>query len=85
MTNQVPENKGECMMERLINRILYGASSLSVVAGLIMLVGIAGRDDLMTEMGAAFNPIPGLLTGMVLFVVGFGLRVLAAMIEENKK
>ena len=81
----VPENKGECMMERLINRILYGASSLSVIAGLIMLVGIAGRDDMMMEMGIAYNPIPGLLAGLVLFVVGFGLRVLAAMIEESKK
>ena len=72
------------MMERLINRILYGTSSLSVIAGLIMLVGIAGRDDLMTEMGAAFNPIPGLLAGLVLFVVGFGLRMLAVALENKE-
>lgn len=73
------------MIERLINRILYGASSLSVIAGLIMLVGIAGRDDLMTEMGIAYNPFPGLLAGLAIFAVGIGLRVLTAMIEENKK
>ena len=84
MTNQGPENKGECMIERLINRILYGTSTMAIIAGLLTIIGIAGRDDLMTEMGVAFNPIPGLLAGLVLFVVGFGLRVLAAMIEENK-
>ena len=73
------------MMERLINRILYGTSTMAIIAGLLTIIGIAGRDDKMMEMGIAYNPFPGLLAGLAIFVIGIGLRVLAAMIEENKK
>ena len=71
-------------MERLINRILYGTSTMAIIAGLLTIIGIAGRDDMMMEMGIAYNPFPGLLAGLAIFVVGFGLRVLAVTLENKK-
>lgn len=65
-------------MKDKVNNILFtmlkGISALSGLAGFIIALGVAGRDQMLSEVGkaASFNPLPGL-------GLAFGLIVLAAV------
>ena len=58
----------------IVITILKGITMLSGIAGFIIALGVAGRDDMLSEIGkaASYNPLPGL-------ALAFGLFVLAAV------
>lgn len=58
----------------IVITILKGIAMLSGIAGFIIALGVAGRDEMLSEIGqaASFNPLPGL-------GLAFGLLALAAV------
>lgn len=55
----------------IVITILKGITMLSGIAGFIIALGVAGRDDMLSEIGkaASYNPLPGLALAFVLLVV----------------
>ena len=65
-------------MKDKVYHIVTGALGLTAIisglAGFIIALGVAGRDEMLSEIGkaASYNPLPGL-------ALAFGLIVLAAV------
>lgn len=66
--------------------ILKSIAALSGVAGFIIALGTAGRDEMLSEIGkaASFNPMPGLALALCLLVLAVVAGVTASALIENE-
>ena len=55
----------------IVITILKGIAMRAGIAGFIIALGVAGRDEMLTEIGkaASFNPLPGLALALVFLIV----------------
>lgn len=77
-------------MKKIIVRLLNFAAIASGLAAFIIGLGVAGRDEMLSEIGqaASFNPLPGLALTFVLLAVAIAAKVTAAALadpEEDQK
>lgn len=71
----------------IVIAILKGIAMLSGIAGFIIALGVAGRDDMLSEIGkaASFNPLPGLALAFVLLVVAAVSGFLAVTLINSEE
>ena len=77
-------------MKKIIVRILNFAAIASGLAAFIIGLGVAGRDEMLSEIGqaASFNPLPGLALAFVLLAVAIAAKVTAVALanpEEDQR
>ncbi len=65
----------------IVITILKGIAVLSGIAGFLIILGTAGKDEMLSEMGkaATFNPLPGIAVG-----IGFGALAIGAFLLAAK-
>ena len=71
----------------IVITILKGIAMLSGIAGFIIALGVAGRDEMLTEIGkaASFNPLPGLGLALVFLIVAAMTGFLAITLINNEE
>lgn len=71
----------------IVITILKGIAMLSGIAGFIIALGVAGRDEMLTEIGKAssFNPLPGLGLALVFLIVAAMTGFLAITLINNEE
>jgi len=71
----------------IVITILKGIAMLSGIAGFIIALGIAGKDDMLTEIGKAssFNPLPGLGLALVFLIVAAVSGFLAVTLINSEE
>ena len=71
----------------IVITILKGIAMLSGIAGFIIALGVAGRDEMLTEIGKAssFNPLPGLALALVFLIVAAMTGFLAFTLINNEE
>ena len=71
----------------IVITILKGIAMLSGIAGFIIALGVAGRDEMLTEIGkaASFNPLPGLGLALVFLVMAAVTGFLAITLINNEE
>lgn len=76
------------MKDKVLNfviRALGLTASGSGLLGFLIILGTAGRDEMLSHMGkaATFNPIPGLAVGIGFGALAVGAFLLAAKLKEE--
>ena len=71
----------------IVITILKGIAMLSGIAGFIIALGVAGRDEMLTEIGKAssFNPLPGLGLALVFLVMAAVTGFLAITLINSEE
>lgn len=71
----------------IVITILKGIAVLSGIAGFIIALGVAGRDEMLTEIGKAssFNPLPGLGLALVFLVMAAVAGFLAITLINSEE
>lgn len=78
------------MKDRVFN-VVVGALKITAIisglAGFIIALGVAGRDDMLTEIGKAssFNPLPGLGLALVFLIVAAVSGFLAVTLINSEE
>lgn len=78
------------MKNRLPDIIVGALKYTSIISGLaafIIALGVAGRDQMLSEIGkaATFNPLPGLALAFVLLVVAVTAKAAATILSDSKE
>ena len=74
-------------MKKIIVRILNFAAIASGLAAFIIGLGVAGRDEMLSEIGqaASFNPLPGLALAFALLAVAIAAKVTAVALADPEE
>lgn len=78
------------MKDRVFN-VVVGALKITAIisglAGFIIALGVAGRDEMLSEIGeaASYNPLPGLALALVFLIVAAVSGFLAITLINNEE
>ena len=74
-------------MKKIIVRILNFAAITSGLAAFVIGLGVAGRDEMLSEIGqaASFNPLPGLALAFALLAVAIAAKVTAVALADPEE
>ena len=72
------------MKDKVFNFVIHALGVITAgsgITGFLIILGTAGRDEMLSEMGkaATFNPLPGIAVG-----IGFGALAVGAFLLSAK-